>query len=169
MARYNLGKLKLHQPISIIFGINITETKSTQTMIYFPTSSNQYFWQAGKTWKHENRMFSFKWCITALPEFNQLLFDFFSVVDLQLIIMLLYVAKSCTRLSSAVGCWGHSSGEHAECMVTDGSMLCSVPMFRLVHALYWISSKGQFRRLRPLIAISCCEWRVSVVQPWVYR
>jgi len=40
--------------------------------------------------KHENRTFSLKCCITALSGFNQSLLDFFSLVDLQLIITLLH-------------------------------------------------------------------------------
>jgi len=44
----------------------------------------------GKTGKHENRIVSFKCCISALPEFNQSLLDFFSLFDSQLIFTLLY-------------------------------------------------------------------------------
>jgi len=44
----------------------------------------------GKIWKHENCIFSLKCCITALPEFNQLLLDFSNLVHLQIILMLLY-------------------------------------------------------------------------------
>jgi len=47
----------------------------------------------------------------AFPEFNQSLLDFFSFVDLHLILTLLYTPKSCNQLRSALACWGHISGE----------------------------------------------------------
>ena len=42
--------------------------------------------------KHENNNHtsSLNCCITALPEFNQSLFDFFNINDLQFILKLLY-------------------------------------------------------------------------------
>ena len=44
----------------------------------------------GKTGKHENRIFSLKCCISALPEFNQSLLDLFSLFDSRLILTLMY-------------------------------------------------------------------------------
>jgi len=44
----------------------------------------------GKTRKHENRIFALKCCLSALPEFNESLLDFFSLFDSGLIIMLLH-------------------------------------------------------------------------------
>ena len=67
--------LHVHQPTVQIFGLNITEGAGNQIISYFPTSP------PGETQKHENRIFSLKCCITAFPEFNQSLFDFFSFVD----------------------------------------------------------------------------------------
>jgi len=43
----------------------------------------------GKSRKDENHIFALKRCITAFPEFNQSLFDFFNFVELQLIFTLL--------------------------------------------------------------------------------
>jgi len=40
--------------------------------------------------KHKNCIFSLECCISALPEFNQLFLDFFSLSDSQLILKLLY-------------------------------------------------------------------------------
>ena len=37
---------------------------------------------------------SFKCCVSALPEFNQLLLDFFNVLDSRLIVILLYDSLS---------------------------------------------------------------------------
>jgi len=44
----------------------------------------------GKTGKHENRIFSLNCCISALPELNSSLLDFFSLFHSGLILMLLY-------------------------------------------------------------------------------
>jgi len=55
--------------------------------------------------------FSLKCCISALPEFNQLV-DFFSVFDSQLTLTLLYDSLSLViNALSYRYCWGHGSGE----------------------------------------------------------
>jgi len=63
----------------------------------------------GKTGKHENRIFSLKWCISALPEFSSSLLDFFSLFDSGLVLTLLY--DSLNLVINARGCWRHGSGE----------------------------------------------------------
>jgi len=45
---------------------------------------------SGKTGNRQNCIFSFKWCISALPEFNQSLLDFISLFDSRLTLTLLY-------------------------------------------------------------------------------
>jgi len=64
----------------------------------------------GKMGKRENA-FSLKCCISAVPEFNQLL-DFFNLFDSQLILMLLYDSL-CLAINafSYRDCWGHGLGE----------------------------------------------------------
>jgi len=58
-------------------------------LLYFPSYLTSASTLHGKTRKHKNRMFfSLKCCITAFPEFNQSLLDFFSFVDLKLIFTL---------------------------------------------------------------------------------
>jgi len=53
--------------------------------------------------------FPLKGCISALPEFNQLL-DFFNLFDLRLIFMLLYDSLSLViKVFSHRDCWGHGS------------------------------------------------------------
>jgi len=65
---------------------------------------------SGKTGKRENA-FSLKCCISALPEFNQLL-DFFNVFDSRLILTLLYDSLSLVvNAFSYRVCWEHGSGE----------------------------------------------------------
>ena len=55
--------------------------------------------------------FSLKCCISALPEFNQLL-DFFNLFESRLILMLLYDSPSLViNAFSHRDCWGHGSGE----------------------------------------------------------
>jgi len=66
--------------IFIFFGTNVADKVSNQKTIYYATSNNLCFcttWQNGKTRKLH---FSLEWCISALPEFNQLL-DFFNLFD----------------------------------------------------------------------------------------
>jgi len=64
----------------------------------------------GKAEKYENAFF-LKCCISALPEFNQLL-DFFNVFVSRLILTLLYDSlSSVINAFSYRDCWGHGSGE----------------------------------------------------------
>ena len=77
LACYNFDT---HEWILIFFVRNVTDKVSNQNMFYCVTSNNICFcttWQNGETRKLH---FSLKCCITALPEFNQLL-DFFSLFD----------------------------------------------------------------------------------------
>ena len=73
--------------ILTFFGRNVTDKVSNQTTHYYATSNKLCFyttWQNGETWKSH---FSLKCCISALPEFNQLL-DFFNLFDWRLITLL---------------------------------------------------------------------------------
>jgi len=64
---------------------------SNQKMVYYATSNNLCTTlQNAETWKLH---FSLKCCISALPEFNQLL-DFFNLFDSQLILTVLYDSLS---------------------------------------------------------------------------
>jgi len=64
----------------------------------------------GKTEKHENWIFS-QCCISALPEFNQLL-DFLNLFDSRLILTLLYDSLSLVINGlSYREYWRHGSGE----------------------------------------------------------
>jgi len=59
-------------------------------MIYFSLRLSNVFALPGTTQKRENRIdFSLKCCITAFPEFNHSLLNFFNFVDLQLVFTLL--------------------------------------------------------------------------------
>jgi len=78
----------MHQPILIIFGTNVAKEVVSQMILYFPPHLISASALPGKTRKHENHTFSLKCCITAFPEFKQLLLDFFSFVDLKLIFLL---------------------------------------------------------------------------------
>jgi len=48
-------------------------------------------------------------CINALPEFNQLLLDFFNVFDSRMILMLLYDSLNLVMNAFSLGLWGHGS------------------------------------------------------------
>jgi len=49
--------------------------------ITFPLHLSNASALTGKTQKCKNRIFSLQCCITALPEFNQSLLNFFSIAD----------------------------------------------------------------------------------------
>jgi len=71
-----------------IFGKNSADKVRNQKTLCYASSNNLCFcttWQNGK-----QKMAFFTRCISALPEFNQLLLDFFSHFDSRLILMLLY-------------------------------------------------------------------------------
>jgi len=66
-----------------------------------------YTWQNGK---HGYCIFTR--CIScALPEFNQLLLDFFSLFDSRLILMLLYDSLNIVISAFSLGLWRHGSRE----------------------------------------------------------
>jgi len=86
LACYNFD---MCERILTFFGRNVTDKVGNQTTLYYTTSNNVCFytpWQNGETWKSH---FSRKCCISAVPEFNQLL-DFFNLSDWRLILMLLH-------------------------------------------------------------------------------
>jgi len=69
---------------SDIFGINSTNEVRNLKTLYYASSNNLCFcttWQNGK-----HKMAFFICCISALPEFNRLLLDFFSLFDSRLIL-----------------------------------------------------------------------------------
>jgi len=76
--------------ILIFFGRNVTDKVSNQRRFSVPPQMTCASALPGKTGKHENRIFSVKCCITALPECNQYLLDFFNLFDSRLILTLLY-------------------------------------------------------------------------------
>jgi len=90
------------------FGRNVTDKVSNQKTLYYATSNNLCFcttWQNGETQKLH---FSLKCCISALPEFNQSLLDFFNFFESWLILLLLYDSL-CLVINafSHRDCWGH--------------------------------------------------------------
>ena len=89
----------------VFFGRNVTDKVSNQKTLYYATSNNLCFctaWQNGETRKLH---FSLKCCISALPEFNQLL-GFFNLFDSQLILTLLYNSLNLVINGFISGCWG---------------------------------------------------------------
>ena len=72
-----------------IFGRNSTNKLMNQKMLYYASSNNLCFcitWQNGKL----KKIAFFTRSISALPEFNPSLLDFFSLFDSRLILALLY-------------------------------------------------------------------------------
>ena len=87
MVCYNFD---IRECILIFFGGNVTDKVSSQNTFTMPPQMTCASALPGKRGKHENRIFSVKCCISALPEFNQSLLDFFSLFDSRLIFTLLY-------------------------------------------------------------------------------
>jgi len=86
------------------FRRNVTDKVSNQKILYNATSKNLCFCT---TWKTGNTKTAFVTrCISALPEFNQLLLDFFNLFDSRLILILLYDSVNLQSMLSAWGCWG---------------------------------------------------------------
>jgi len=78
---YKFYNFDARERILTFFGRNVTDKVGNQKTLYFATSNNVYFrttWQNRETRKSH---FSLKCCISALPEFNQSLLDFFSLFD----------------------------------------------------------------------------------------
>jgi len=97
--------------ILIFFGRNVTDKVSNQNTLYYATSNNLCFcttWQNGETRKLH---FSLKSCISALPEFNQLL-DYFNLSDSQFILTLLHDSLNLVINTFSLGLLGggHGSG-----------------------------------------------------------
>ena len=80
--------------------------------------------------------FSLKCCISALPEFNQLL-DFFNLFDSLLILMLLYDSLSlAVNTFSYRDCWGHGSGERKSRALQElDCVACTMHQC----AVFWVS------------------------------
>jgi len=118
----------------ILFGRNVADKANNQKTLYCATSNNLWFfsaltWQNGETLKS---YFSLKCCISALPEFNQSLLDFFNLFDSRLILTLLFDSLNVVTNAFSWGCWGGMVQEkgirqrrsswtvlHAQCMCTN--------------------------------------------------
>jgi len=125
--------VEIRERILILFGRNVTDKVSNQKTLYYATPNNLCFcttWQNGETRKsHFSLKCCNQCCIIALPEFNSSLFDFFSLFDTWLVLMLLY--DSLNLAINARGCWGYGSGErkserrsswtvlHTQCICTN--------------------------------------------------
>ena len=72
----------------IFFGRHITDKVSSQKTLFYAASNNVCFCITWQTGKHKN--LHFHSCISALPEFDQPLLDFFNLFNSRLILTLLY-------------------------------------------------------------------------------
>ena len=62
-------------------------------------------------WKHNNRIFSLKYCITTFPELASHCLISSVSITCNSYSRCYRLPESCNQLSSALACWGHSSGE----------------------------------------------------------
>jgi len=129
LVRYNFD---IREHILTFFGRNVTDKVSNQKHFTVPPQVICASALPGKTGKLESCIFSLKCCISALPEFNQSLLDFFSLFDSRLVLSLLYDSLNLVVSafsSRAVGgmVWEKGSREsrsswtmlHAQCMCTN--------------------------------------------------
>ena len=130
--------------------------QAVKLLFIFPLHLSNASALLGKTQKHENRIFLLKCCITASPEFNQLLPKFLQFCWLATHIHSSHyyrLPKSCNQLSSDLACCGHSSGEmrlrvlHSSCWTVLHTQCAGVCMhcvaerqmilsFNVFHKLY---------------------------------
>jgi len=99
---YNIDK---REWILIFFGRNATNKVSSQKTFYCATPNNLCFCT---TWQNRNTKIAFfTRCISALPEFNQSLLDFFSLYHSRLILTLLYHSLNLVINAFSLGLlWG---------------------------------------------------------------
>jgi len=74
--------------ILTFFGRNVIDKVSCHKILYYATSSNLYFCTTWQNGKHGHCIFTR--CISALPEFSQLLLAFFNLFDSRFILTMLY-------------------------------------------------------------------------------
>jgi len=132
----------------IFFGKNVTDKVSKQTTLYCATSNNLCFcttWQNGETRKSA---FSLKCCISALPEFNQSLLDFFSRFDSRLILTLLHDSLDLVVNAFSLDCWGRGLRERKS---REPQQLDCVVITQVHHAL----SSWNKKKCHPY---SVCVW-----------
>jgi len=97
---------------SLIF---LAEILSSQKTLYYATSNNLCFCTTWQNGKHENCIFH---SLCALPEFNQLLLDFFNLFDARLIFQAaVWLPKSCNQFTQlgAVGGMVQEKGSRERC------------------------------------------------------
>jgi len=128
LASYNFDT---RERIFIFLDRNATDKVSNQKTLYYATSNNLCFcttWQNGNT-----KITFFTRCISALPEFNQSLLDFFSLFDSRLILTLLY--DSLNLVINAF--WGRGSRKRKSIALQQ---LDCVACIRQQCAVFWFSS-----------------------------
>jgi len=114
------------------FGRNVTDKVSNQKTLYCATPNNLCFCTTWQNGEHKNRIFSLKYCMSALPEFSQSLLDFSSLFDSRLILTAVWLPKSCNQCAEvgAVGSMVQEKGSRerrssrtalhaAQCMCTN--------------------------------------------------
>jgi len=113
-----------------IFGRNVTDRQWTY---YYAISNNLCTtWQNGEKRKSH---FSLKCCITALPEFNQLL-DFFNLFDSRLIYVMYDSLNLVINAFSLQSCWGHGSVERKSRVLHElDCVACTMHQC----AVFWVS------------------------------
>ena len=79
----------------------------------------------------------FSRCISTLPEFNQLLVDFFNLFDSRLILALLYDFLNLVINAFSLELWKHGSGERKS---TSLQQLDCVARTKHQCAVFWVSS-----------------------------
>ena len=87
MAPLTCYNCHTRERILIFFGTNVTNKVSNQKALYYATSNNLCFCTTWQNWETRKLPFSLKYCVSALPELNQLP-DFFNLFDSQLILAL---------------------------------------------------------------------------------
>jgi len=119
-----------------IFGRNVIDKVSNQKTLYYVTSNNLRFCITWYNGKHENYIFTR--CISAFPEFNQSLLDYFQSFWLTTHThAAVWLPKSCNQCVQLVAFVGHGSGERKSRSLQQ---LDCVARTKHQCAVFWVSS-----------------------------
>jgi len=142
LACYNCDT---RERILIFFDRNTSNKVSNQKMLYYATSNTCASALPGKT---GNIKFAFyTHCISALPEFNQMLLDFFNLFDSRLIFTLLYDSLNLVINAFSLGLLGawfmrnevNSAAAVGLCYTHKALVRCLLGfLFRKIMLKHWI-------------------------------
>ena len=134
---YNFDK---SERILTLFSRNATDKVRNQKTLYYAMHACQITCVSALPGKMGNtKIVFFTRCISALPQFNQSLFNFFNLFDLRLILTLLYDCLNLVINAFSLGLLGdmvQEKGSREHCSSWTACVACTVHQ----RAVFWVSS-----------------------------